>query len=209
MIPNSIACVKLDGQVWSTAIDERNRLIYLEVRSKKSVEVVKLDLATLKFTSKTFDLAWWTQLVEVEGENLFFTEYRDQADPSNKKYFKLSWGDGARTDVSELPFFEIDLKQPSIYEHGSSYHKTVGDFLALELPVSCEYLEWNDKIIISYYLRSGNGFDRFILLLQDGEKVWKVKQDEEMRGFSSGSFFVFQEQLIFIKDRNEVCVFSG
>ncbi|WP_370089647.1 hypothetical protein [Ekhidna sp.] len=211
MIPDSISCVKLDGQIWNTAIDERNTLIYLDVRGQQdqSIHVIEFDLISLKVTSKTFDLAWWTQLIEVVDGNLYFVEYRDQNDPTNKKYFKLSWDDGNREGIEELPNLKKELKHPHIYEHGGSYHKTVADFLSMELPLSCEYLEWDDKIIISYYLRSGNGFDRFILLLQDGKKVWKVKQDEQMKGFSSGSFFVFQEQLIFIKDRNEVCVFPG
>lgn len=211
MIPDSITCVRLEGQAWSVVIDEERKLIYLDVRDEKekNVTIVQLDLATLKLTARSFDLTWWSQLVEVIDENLYFVMYRDQNDPTNKKYYRLNWSDGSHQDLVEIPLQNKSIGHPHIYEHGSEYHKTVAEFLAIDLALSCEYLEWDDKIIISYYLRSDNGFDRYLLLLQNGEKVWKVKQDEQMKGFSSGSFFVFQEQLIFIKDRNEVCVYSG
>ena len=139
---------------------------------------------------------------------MFFIEYQDQQDPNQQKYFSFNWASERKEEIGELVGFQTEVVYPSIYEHGSAYYKTVRDFLSLDLPLACEYLEWNDKIIISYYLRSGNEFERNLLLLVKGTKEWKILQDEQIKGFSAGSFFVYEGQLIFVKNRNEVCIYT-
>ncbi|MEQ8905168.1 DUF4905 domain-containing protein [Ekhidna sp.] len=211
MIPKSIKHVQLSGQIWSTAIDYGVNQLYLDVRDreKNSIEFVQLDLSSLKALTKAIDISWWSQLFSVSKGALYFIEYEDQSDPASKNHFVIDWKTEKRKKIEQVPKDKEHIKYPEIYEHGTEYHRTVADFLSLELPLSCEYLEWNDKIIISYYLRSGKVFERFLLLLKDGAKEWKITQDESMKGFSPGAFFVFKNQLIFIKDQNEVCVYTG
>lgn len=210
MINDSIEHVAFEGKIWSVVVDEDYNKSYLDVRREgaKSIELVQLNLETLEYASRTVDHAWWTKLTAVKEGKLFFVEFQDQNDPNQMQNFSYDWDNGEYTPVNSFELNE-NFIHPSIYEHGTDYHKTVAEFLSLELPLACEYLEWKEKIIISYYIRSDREFIRYLLLINEGEKVWKIQQDDQMKGFSPGAFFVFNDQLIFIKDRNEVCVYSG
>lgn len=210
MIPDSIKHITLPAKVWSLVIDHKTGKLFLDTRaSNQKTVLIQLDTSTLAYESKVVDHSRWTQLLAANNQLLYFVEYQDQNDPNLKAHFTLNWTTAGKSKVDQLPEFTTSALHPDMYEEGSAYFKTVCKFLALDLPLSCEYLEWNDKIIISYYLRSDNGFDRFLLLLQNGEKVWKICQDAGMKGFSPGSFFVLSDRLIFIKDQNEVCVYTG
>ncbi|WP_424961714.1 hypothetical protein [Ekhidna sp.] len=211
MFPKSIKQISLAGSVWGTALDEECECLYIECRNEedRTIFIARLNLKNLELESRKVNITWWDKLVGVKLNQLYFVKYLDQNDPTQQLSFILDFESGVKAEWESSAEFSIHTRHPEIYEHGSDYFDIVSKFLALELPVSCEYLEWQNKIIISYYLRSANGFDRYLLLLKNGEKEWKVKQDQEMKGFSSGAFFVFDNQLIFIKDRNEVCVYTG
>ncbi|SNT37870.1 protein of unknown function [Ekhidna lutea] len=211
MIPDSVNQIKLEGVVWGTVLDEESKILYLDVRDVKNrtIQLVQIDLNELKAATQSVSNSWWSQMMDVYEQEIYFVKYEDQNDPANQSYFKMQWGDDTLSKVDAIPEKTPAIWPPNVYEQGTAYHKTVASFLALELPLSCEYLEWDDKIIISYYLRSGGGYDRYLLLLEGEEKKWKLKQDTAMKGFSPGAFFVFQDQLIFIKNRNEVCVYTG
>lgn len=210
MISDSINRVFLPNKVWNAVLDETTRKMYLDTRNENGeIVLVQLDLSTLKHEFLKVSHSKWTQLLSSANDLLYFVEYKNEKDPNLQTYFTLDWGSREKKELDTVPKIDSTFYQPSIYEHGSDYHKTVSQFLSLDLALACEYLEWNDKIIISYYLRSDNAFERYLLLLHQGAKVWKICQDNQMRGFSPGSFFVFEEQLIFIKDQNEVCLYTG
>ncbi len=208
MINDSVEQVSFEGKIWSAVVDEDHNMMYLDLRNEHSIELIQLNLNALTYSSKIVDHTWWTKLTAVENGKLFFVEYLNQNDPNQIQKFSYDWENAEHAIIESFEVNEIFI-HPSVYEHGTDYHKTVAKFLSLELPLACEYLEWKEKIIISYYIRSGREFIRYLLLINDGEKVWKIQQDDQMKGFSPGSFFVFNDQLIFIKDRNEVCVYTG
>lgn len=211
MFPKSIRRMSIKGQVWGIIPETGSDSFFLEVRDEtvKTCGIWKMDVLKGEVEQLKFKFDWWNKLIGVENDHLHFVEYLDQNDPTKQSFFSIELSSGEKNKREQAPKIETFFEHPNIYEHGSEYFKTVCDFLSLELPLSCEYLEWKNKIIISYYLRSDNGFDRFLLLLNDGEKEWKIKQDSQMKGFSPGAFFVHKDNLIFIKDRNEVCVYSG
>ncbi len=206
----SINNTLLDGQVWSIAVDEEEKVLFIDTRQEQDevIELNRLSLEDFQFESRIIDLPWWIKLQSAMSGDLYFTEYQDQNDPSQKRHFKYNWNTNFKEDDVSLNLIE-NLVHPHVYEHGTEYHKMVSQFLSIDLPLSCEYLEWENKIIISYYIRSDKEFIRYLLLLEDGEKVWKISQDTHMKGFSPGSFFVFNDQIIFIKDRNEVCIYTS
>lgn len=201
---------KFNGVIWNSIVSNNGGQLILDVRNeeKKSVEYFKLNLTD--FELSLLDIvgpSWWSKMEFYDG-NLFISQYQDKNDPNNKKLYRL--GEGNRVEVPSLEVLgsELDLVRPSVYEPESEYFKTVSDFLGLELGCSCEYLEWSDKIILSYYLRSGKVFDRHLLVLHDGEKMLKELQDVEMKGFASSAFFVLNRKLFFVKNRNEIFVYS-
>ncbi|MFK7952064.1 MAG: hypothetical protein AB8B73_04405 [Ekhidna sp.] len=205
----SINSINLPGTVFGSALNKDNQLL-LDVRDEKkqTITYYQLDLHSLSLVKLPFANAeWWTKLVSADSEALYFTKYKDRSDPNSKAFFKAVLGGKQAVEVDETPLSNTEVKYPTLYEVETPHHQTVSDFLGLDLPLSCEYEEWENKIIISYYLRSDNAFDRFLLLLDNGKKEWKLHQDRRMKGFSPGAFFIHQNQLIFFKELNEVCTY--
>ncbi|MEP1097213.1 MAG: hypothetical protein ABJG78_19010 [Cyclobacteriaceae bacterium] len=201
---------KFDGVIWNSIVSNDGGMLILDVRDeeKKLVEYFKLDLADFELSSLNIDGgSWWSKMESYDG-NLFISQYQDKNDPNNKKLYRLEADNRDEVTTAGTLSPELDVVRPSVYEPGSEYFKIVGDFLGLELGCSCEYLEWSDKIILSYYLRSGKVFDRHLLVLHKDKKVLKELQDVEMKGFASGAFFVLNNKLFFVKNRNEIFIYS-
>lgn len=197
-----------EGVIWDTIVSSESGDLILDVRDieKQTVQYFKLSLESCEVTALQIGGgSWWSKMEAFDG-TLFTSEYQDKNDPNRKTYFK--WLDKGKADVShgEIPAIAVDAIKPSIYELGTPYHKTVSNFLSLEIPCSCEYLEIGNKIIMSYYLRSGKKLDRFLLLLEDGKKVIKEVQDSGVHGFAPGAFFAIDDKLLFVKNRNEICI---
>lgn len=201
---------QFDGVIWGTIVSKDRMHLILDVRDLecKSIRYFSLSLTSFELRSlESGNDGWWSNLEAFDG-TLFTSKYLDPNDPTQKSYFK--WPANVPTEVSftEIPRSEHLMTHPSIYELGSEYHRAVSSFLSLEIACSCEYLEINKKIILSYYLRSSKQLDRYLLILDAGEKALKLKQDESMMGFAPGAFFVLDNKLFFVKNRNEICIHS-
>jgi hypothetical protein len=213
MSKSQIKISKVPGIIYGSILSTNSQMI-LDVRDteKQIVSYYQLSLDSLKLDKLLVtDTSWWSKLMDVDAEWLYVKKYMDRNDPNSQINSRISLksGNGDKSEeIMDLPSNDRQLTYPSLYENGTEYHKMVSDFLGLALPLSCEYVEWNDKIIISYYLRSDDAFDRFLLLLDNGKKEWKLHQDQKMKGFSPEAFFIHDNELIFIKDLNEVCIYT-
>lgn len=201
---------KLPGNVWRMVYDQQSHQLFLDIRSEdEKRKVGKVDLADTSLIVKDAELPSQSELIGASEGNLFLVQYLDPNDPNEQTYFKYVWSDGS-LQKQEKPFFEEEeLLLPQIYLHGTEHHQTVAKYLKKQLPLSCEYLEWNGHVIISYYLRLENKFERHLLILKDGLTKAELLQDREVKGFSPGAFFVIDEQLIFIREQHEVCFYTG
>ena len=190
-------------------MDESGGLI-CDCRDEKSKETNLYRIPSGHYSAEklTFTIAWWERLVGIERGYLYTVRYTDQNDPTVQQYVRYALKADLSEEVEVLPSLQFAHRTPELYELDSEHHRTVARFLSLELPLACEYTEIQENIIISYYLRSDNGFSRFLLLLTRGKKAWKIQQDRSMKGFSSGAFFVVNDRLIFIRERNEVCIYD-
>ncbi|MEP5613537.1 MAG: hypothetical protein ABJP45_14895 [Cyclobacteriaceae bacterium] len=201
---------KFDGVVWNTIVSNDGELLIVDIREeeKKLVKYFKLDLTNFELSPLNIgNASWWSKMESYTGD-LFVSQYQDKNDPNNKIFYRLAADSREEVSAADILSSELAIVQPSVYEPQSDYFKMVSDFLGLDLGCSCEYLEWSDKIILSYYLRSGKVFDRQLLVLHEGKKVLKELQDVEMKGFASGAFFVLNHKLFFVKNRNEIFVYS-
>ena len=209
-LPKSIQSVSFENPIWGLLFyeDEESLLVDIRDEQKKETQIWTTHLESLLKHQLDIDTNWLEKWIGTSGKFIYFIRYLDAADPSKYQLRQFNLEDQLWTDLATLPSMENVVIEPHLYDVDSDHHKTVAQFLSLELLVPCEYLELDNKIIISYYLRSQNGFDRFLLLIEEGEKRWKLKQDSNMKGFASGAFFVVQNKLVFVKDRNEVCIHS-
>ena len=207
--PLGIKSYSFSSAVWTIVVNGSDGLI-IDYRDeqRKSVRVVALTVPEMNAKKLKVELSWWEKIICVVDDQLIAIKYLDQKNPSDHIFSAINVNTGEVTEMENAPpVVDHPVTTPFLYEQGTEYHQTVSDFLAIELPTSCEYLEWGNKIIVSYYLRSKIGFDRYLLFLSDSEKQWQISQDRDVKGFSDGAFFVYKDNLIFIKNRNEVCVY--
>ena len=209
-LPREIQSVLFENMIWTMVIDEVSNQLIIELRNErdKKVFLVCLKPDSKKVSKLDIEPSWWDKLVTASPDEICLISYNDQNNPSDHQFYRIDRSTGERAKLDSIPEVYVSAVLPQLYEHGTAHHKTVSEFMGLELPFACEYIELNDYIIISYYLRSENGFDRFLLCLKGGEKKWKLKQDAGVKGFSPGAFFVLKNQLIFIRERNEVCFYN-
>lgn len=196
---------KLDGIVWNTVLSTANDTLIFDVRQQETqtVEYWKMELTSLELQRLPIShKSWWTSL-EAVNDQLYVCEYQDKADPANKKW--MAYGkEKTQVDASSVPPIGDQWQFPFHYEIETENHQLVASYLGLQLPLACEYLEIDQKIIISYYLRSDNRFDRYLLYISDGKKQWKILQDQAINGFAPGAFFVLNDRIFFVKNRDEV-----
>lgn len=183
--------------------------LVLDVRNeqKRTVRYFTLNLLDHQLTELPYEnLTWWSSLEAYHNGVAFISEYLDQKDPTKKGTFLLG-EEKEQIGLEQLPVLEQFPMHPYLYEDGTDYHQTVSSFLSLELPLSCEYLEHEENIILSYYLRSGKVFNRFLLVLKEGKKYLKETQDVGIKGFAAGAFFVLDGNVFYVKNGNEICIY--
>jgi hypothetical protein len=181
-----------------------------DVRNKEDqlVRYSKLDLASWGLSEiPSTKTSWWTNM-EVFTDHLIISEYQDSHDPNNVKYFEIIGNEKLELDTSVVFDNPNKVIHPFLYEIDSDYFKIVREYLNVDLQGPCEYLEFGNRIILSHYLRSSNGFSRHLLVIEEGKRLLDIVLDSNMKGFASGAFFVVSSKLCFIKNRNEINIYS-
>ncbi len=201
--------VKFDFPIWSILVEKEGNRLLIEERDEGGKHRYPFFVSLDNYDKNRIHLKlnWLERMVYCENGVAYVVFYENQDDPSAHQFYEIEIETGVRREVAHLPSYRLSIDEPFFYKVGSDHHHTIASFLQLELPLSCEYFEQGAYIMISYYLRSDDGFSRYLLLLKDGRKVWKIAQDTDMKGFASGAFFVFRNQLIFIKDQYEICFY--
>ena len=209
-LPSIVKSKKFENPIWNIAIDEVKSSLMVETRdaTTRQIQVYVLDTTSMTLSPLTLEMEWWEKWIGMKENKLYTVRYEDQNDPTRHTFHSFHLINGERVEVDMLPELSSPTQEPELYEHGTEYHQMVASFLSVDLPLACEYHESSDQIIISYYLRSENGFNRYLLVIADEEKVFNILQDRGMKGFAIGAFFVYNDQLIFIKDGHEVCIYT-
>lgn len=97
------------------------------------------------------------------------------------------------------------VEYPAYYAPGSEDWKLVMAFLEVTVPtLGCEYYEHLDYIMISYYERLGTKFDRKLLVMKGDAELYHQIVDSNLTGFASGSFFIFNDLLIFVQNGEQI-----
>lgn len=203
----NLQSLKVDGFIWSSKYSENEESLLVDVRSDDKVDYYLIHLESLRSKKILSGVSWWSNLESYDG-TIYYSQYLDKSDPTNKKFFYFLNGETNEIDERDIPKSKEEVVTPVTYMEGTAYFNEVAEFLQSQLVLACEYLEHNDKIILCYYLRLRENYARKIMVLKDGEAVYEDIQDSEMSGFASGSFFVASNKLIFVKNRNEICTYT-
>ena len=101
------------------------------------------------------------------------------------------------------------IKLPFHYTGDSDHFATVGRFLKefaeVGLVGACDYLEYEGLIFISAHEKlEQNLTNRFYVFNANGELVLTEVLAQHSKGLASDTFYIVNEQLIFVKEKREV-----
>jgi hypothetical protein len=102
--------------------------------------------------------------------------------------------------------------QPFQYLDGEPDFETVKAFLKSKLEIAprlgAEYLEYGDRIIISYYLGDPAAFvNRLVIFNSMGEYLYQEEIGTNLKGIGINTFFIASGCLFFVKNRTELVTF--
>jgi hypothetical protein len=238
-----------DGIIWKLVYDPVNLLLCIEIRSENSLEV---EYYTVFLTEKTevkkidlhTEVNWWTDLVGMQKDKIFFFTHNDQKNPGPGRFFIYDYQDNQvtldRKDVSislinenkivlqsrevddfQNEIIELNKKEhqnpsniyfPDYFSVDDAYFEKIAGFLHKKLGINVvlglEYLEQDNYLISSYYLKNGNKYDRYIVVFKHGESIFNKCIDRNMDGISTESFFLMENEMIFVENRDTLAVWE-
>ena len=134
---------KLDGKIWNTIVASGRKSLILDVRNESEQSIKYYELAIDSLSLVSLDIgktSWWSNM-EGFDDHLYVSEYTDKQDPTQKKFFKCGTESNIEINIREIPKHRVEIQEPFNYERGTEYFEMVCRFLALDLPLSCEYFE--------------------------------------------------------------------
>lgn len=108
---------------------------------------------------------------------------------------------------------DIKTLHPFHYEPDGDHFITVAKFLkekqSFELVGSCDYLEWDEYFAVSANTKDEAGYtlDLFVFNLT-GELLLHESLEEGMKGLATGTFFIVNQALIFVKGKRNLTIYS-
>ncbi len=237
-----------DGLIWKLVYDPVMLQLCIETRSENSLEVayfiVNLNEKNVKIIEPLSEVNWWTDMVGIQNDKVFFFTHNDQKNPGPGMFFIYDYNKSQvtleRKDVSislineqkivlqrrEVDDFQneiIELSKnefqnhsrisfPDYFSEEDDYFQKIAGFLNKKLDVDIvlglEYLEKENFLILSYYLKGKNKYDRFVAVFKHGDIILNKCIDRNMEGISTESFFLMENDMIFVENRDTLAVWE-
>lgn len=155
------------------------------------------------------NIAWWYNGFSITSVNSDFVVGVDAKFPEKESFLELSTG-------KALPHVDFHLGdsqnfpviRPFQYEEGTAHFDTVKDFLSSRLGISpvasIEYLEIEDLIIVSVFLKDEGLANYLYAFDANGEVLIHEKLGEDLKGVALDTFFLYSGYLIYVKNKNEL-----
>ena len=179
---------------WSTLQLLQNGYLFLEKYQDPQNPLDKSLIVAKGQTGEVYRHFAGHQLVDVRDCNLIYQKIED---PSSVLHEPLP-------EVAQKKEHFMFM-EPVVYWEGSDNFEVVKAFLSGENIISLvDYMETGDYIIISYSIPDGKDFIRKMVVMREEEEIYNTILDQKMEGIAPGSFFVFNNYLIFIVDKKQI-----
>lgn len=130
--------------------------------------------------------------------------------------FTIDLRTGAETEEStsaSKTFTAAPTSYPTHYEPDNPYFDTVSQFLKQKMNVdlvgSCDYLEWGQYFAVAVNTQNAAGYslDLFVFTLS-GELLIHQLLEQNLKGLSTGTFFIVNQELIFVEGKRNLVVYG-
>ena len=128
-------------------------------------------------------------------------------------YWDIESGSIVESDENENPETNknehFPLCYPETNEHFAWFVKVISGQNKHIPRISCEYLELNDKIIISYYYMEKEALNNSLIVLDPhGQTIESIKLGKNLKGIGKDTFFAIENRLIFISHKNTLNIYE-
>ncbi|MBD0403312.1 DUF4905 domain-containing protein [Flammeovirga sp. EKP202] len=210
------------GIIWRVMYDHTIGVILLEMRDgdQKEVSFAALEVKTgiVLWEGLQLEENWWISMAGVKDGFLYFSEFdQNDAIPKVKKLQKLNIKEATlvednQEDPSQLSSAE-EFELPIVYPVESEYYATLSTFLKqLEYDVAesdIHYYETSHQIIFVFIERKNSVLQRKLLICsRKGEVLFQEVIDTDIRDQIMDSFFMVDNMLLYIKEKEIWCGLS-
>lgn len=142
------------------------------------------------------------------------------ASNKNKQYESINLIDGNRKAVDDESVLQLPIDKklveealyPLHYKEGTAYFATCKTFLynrlGLDAVNAIEYLEYNNRIIISYYIVEDKLANYLLIMDAEGLEFFHEPIQRNINAIGLETFFIVKNHLIFVKDKNEIFCYN-
>ena len=158
------------------------------------------------------------QVMHTEPDFIIISKDQDE-----NNYLKVDWNNGVvlkEVSLKEL-FTNFNKKKtteeavvlyPFHFDEENSFFIKIQQYIEIlthhKAIRMIEYLEKGDKVLISYYIYEGEKLTNFILVAdENGTVLVHDKLKEGLSGIGMDTFFVMNNELVVVKNNNELCAY--
>jgi hypothetical protein len=163
------------------------------------------------FEISKMEAVWSVDNVNILGLSRQFLKLKSRG--AENEFFGINITTG---EEIELDSEKIDQKNvsngiilPFHYTEENPYFQSVKHFLAefadLKLVGACDYLEYNGLILISAHEKLEQNLSNTLYVFDEmGNLLLKEVLAEQSKGLAADTFYIVNEQLIFVKEKREI-----
>ena len=155
------------------------------------------------------------QVMQTDADGIVLAE----SDGDQSTYQKMRWQDGSsmqEVSIKQLfSTFNKKVKESSLveypfhFEEENSFFSKIQEYLEIitrhKAVRMIEYLEKGDKVLISYYIYEEEKLANYILVADEkGSVLVHEKLHGALAGIGMDTFFVVKDQLVVVKNNNEL-----
>lgn len=184
--------------VFQTYNDTQN----IEARSAFGFDVISMEAL------------WSIEDVKLSRESDSLLKVASLKSPEESFLMNINTGEEVTSVEGSLPQVESDRAIfPIHYEQENSHFETISRFLmskGISKPdESCDYLEMEGFFAIASNFKNDTGYNLDLFVFsQEGDLLLNESLDKEMKGLATGTFFIVNQALIFVKEKRDLVFYS-
>ncbi|MDI9865112.1 hypothetical protein QM480_12300 [Flectobacillus sp. DC10W] len=202
-------------KIWNIQLGEHHLVAELRNETLRKVELICIDLvhAVLIWKQASPINTWWQSLGKLNNNLVELIEFSEETKPqvTQKHYLNILTGELTEY-IPQVPdnFSSQTYRylQPVHYteqnEHFPAIHRFLYRLLNVDIQKGVDYLEYKDKIIISYYLYQENKLWNYLLVVNNRKEVLLNELLTESEGLGLGTFTVKPEILLYVKNKSQL-----
>jgi hypothetical protein len=185
---------------------------YKDIQNPEHKGLIVLDSRSGKVLWKKEELSFYSTTHEaIIAYDMEETERRYKKIDINEGKIIEEISESELTD--ERKSEESFVKNSSHYRADNKYFEKIAGFaeayIGKKPEQALDYLEYKEGIIVSFYAREEEKLVNYLMVVNEkGELIYNEPIDKDLKGVGIDTFFLYNDLLIFIKNKKELVIFE-